>query len=78
MDPLPDIAPFQRRLDELNAQMAAPSFYASSRRAAEVTREQQKLAQLVARHQAFEKLGPTAGWIHAGNHVHFPSLSLLT
>jgi peptide chain release factor 1 len=57
MDPLPDIAPFQRRLDELNAQMAAPSFYASSRRAAEVTREQQKLAQLVARHQAFEKLG---------------------
>jgi peptide chain release factor 1 len=57
MDPLPDIAPFQRRLDELNAQMAAPSFYASSRRAAEVTREQQKLAELVADHQAFEKLG---------------------
>jgi peptide chain release factor 1 len=57
MDPLPDITPFQRRLDELNAQMAAPSFYASARRAAEVTREQQKLAQLVASHQAFEKLG---------------------
>jgi peptide chain release factor 1 len=57
MDTLPDIAPFQRRLDELNAQMAAPSFYASARRAAEVTREQQKLAQLVASHQAFEKLG---------------------
>jgi peptide chain release factor 1 len=57
MDTLPDIAPFQRRLDELNAQMAAPSFYASARRAAEVTREQQKLAQLVASHEAFEKLG---------------------
>ena len=57
MDNLPDIAPFQRRLDELNAQMAAPSFYANLRRAAEVTREQQKVAQLVADYQAFEKLG---------------------
>ena len=57
MDPLPDIAPFQRRLDELNAQMAAPSFYANLRRAAEVTREQQKLGQLVADYQAFEKIG---------------------
>ena len=56
MDTLPDIAPFQRRLDELNAQMAEPSFYANPRRAAEVTREQQKLAQLVADHQALEKL----------------------
>ena len=57
MDTLPDIASFQRRLDELNAQMAEPSFYANPRRAAEVTREQQKLAQLVANHHAFEKLG---------------------
>ncbi|MFA5057014.1 MAG: peptide chain release factor 1 [Opitutaceae bacterium] len=56
MDILPDIAPFQRRLDELNAQIAAPSFYGNPRRAAEVTREQQKLAQLVADHQALEKL----------------------
>jgi peptide chain release factor 1 len=56
MDTLPDIAPFQRRLDELNAQMAEPSFYANPRRAAEVTREQQKLTQLVADHQALEKL----------------------
>jgi len=57
MDSLPEISSFQRRLDELNAQMAAPSFYASPRQAAEVTREQQKLAKLVADHQAFEKLG---------------------
>jgi peptide chain release factor 1 len=56
MDLVPDIAPFQRRLDECNAQMAEPSFYASPRRAAEVTREQQKLAQLVADHRAGEKL----------------------
>jgi peptide chain release factor 1 len=57
MDPLPDIAPFQRRLDELNAQMAEPSFYTNPRRAAEVTREQQKLARLVADYRALENLG---------------------
>jgi len=56
MDNLPDIGLFQRRLDELNAQMAAPSFYANPRRAAETTREQQKLAALVADHRALEKL----------------------
>ena len=48
MEDLPDILPFRRRLDELSAQMAEPSFYANPRRAAEVTREQQRLAQLVA------------------------------
>ena len=52
MDTLPDIAPFQRRLDELTAQMAAPGFYASSRRAAEVMREQQKLTQLIGDYRA--------------------------
>jgi len=57
MDNLPDLAPFQRRLDELNAQMAAPSFYANLRRAADVMREQQKVAQLVADYQAFERTG---------------------
>ena len=44
MDSLPEILPFQRRLDELDAQMAEPSFYANARKAAEVSREQQKLA----------------------------------
>ena len=47
MDALPDIAPFKRRLEELDAQMAEPSFYANPRRAADVTREQQKLRKLV-------------------------------
>ena len=56
MDELPDLAPFQRRLDELSAQMAEPSFYANARRAAEVTREHQKLTQLVADHHAFTRL----------------------
>lgn len=57
MDSLPDILPFKRRLDELDAQMADPSFYTNGRKAAEVTREQQKLAKLVADHAAYEKAG---------------------
>jgi peptide chain release factor 1 len=52
MDTLPDIAPFQRRLEELDARMAEPSFYANPRAAAEVTREQQKLRRLVDDHRA--------------------------
>lgn len=47
METLPDIAPFQHRLEELDAQMAEPSFYANSRRAAEITREHQKLQKVV-------------------------------
>ncbi|HWA84631.1 MAG TPA: peptide chain release factor 1 [Opitutus sp.] len=56
MDELPDIAPFQRRLDELDAQMAEPAFYANPRRAAEISREQQKLQQLVADHGEHARL----------------------
>src|SRR4051812_18860189 len=56
MESLPDLTPFQRRLDELDAQMAEPSFYANPRRAAEITREQQKLVQLVADHHAHQRL----------------------
>jgi len=56
MDQLPDIAPFQRRLDELDAQMADPFFYSQPRKAAEVSREQTKLQQLVGEYQAFKRL----------------------
>jgi peptide chain release factor 1 len=56
MDELPDIAPFQRRLDELGAQMAEPSFYANPRRAADVTREHQKLSQLVQDYAACQRV----------------------
>jgi peptide chain release factor 1 len=57
MDSLPDILPFQRRLDELDAQMAEPGFYANARKAAEISREQQKTAQMVADHAAYLRLG---------------------
>lgn len=57
MDELPDITPFQRRLDELDAQMADPGFYANPRRAADISREHQKVQQLVADYQEHERLG---------------------
>jgi peptide chain release factor 1 len=56
MDELPDLAPFQRRYDELSAQMADAAFYANPRRAAEVTREHQKLAQLITDHLTHQKI----------------------
>lgn len=52
---LPDITPFQRRLDELDAQMRAPDFYSNARAAAEVTREHQRLTELVADHVTLQK-----------------------
>jgi len=65
MDELPDLLPFQRRLDELGAQMAEPSFYANPRRAAEVTREHQKLAQLAADHREYTRL--EREWLEAND-----------
>lgn len=56
MEVLPDIAPFRRRLEELDAQMADPSFYANSRRAADVTREHQKLQKVVEDFRTHERL----------------------
>jgi len=55
MDQLPDITRFQLRLDELAAQMAEPAFYASPRKAAEVTREQQRLRELVDGYHAHQR-----------------------
>jgi len=57
VDELPDITPFQRRLAELGAQMAEPAFYGNPRRAAEVTREQQKLQKLVEDFSDYERAG---------------------
>jgi peptide chain release factor 1 len=57
MDHLPDIAPFQRRLDELDAQAAEPAFYANPRKATEVSREQQGLRQMIEDYQAYARAG---------------------
>jgi len=55
MDHLPDITPFQHRLDELDAQMTDPTFYQNPRKAADITREQQKLKTLVENHATYQK-----------------------
>ncbi|HLP06931.1 MAG TPA: peptide chain release factor 1 [Opitutaceae bacterium] len=57
MPALPDIAPFRRRKEELDAQMADPGFYANPRLAAEVTRENQRLAALLEKHAEWQRLG---------------------
>lgn len=57
MDQLPDILSFRRRLDELDAQMADPSFYTNPRKAAEVSREQQGLRELTENHATYERMG---------------------
>jgi peptide chain release factor 1 len=52
---LPEITPFQRRLDELDAQLRAPNFYTNARAAADVTREHQRLGLLLGDHAALQK-----------------------
>jgi peptide chain release factor 1 len=56
MDEVPDIAPFQMRLDELDAQMADPAFYSNPRKATEISREQQRVGKLVADHRMYHKI----------------------
>ncbi len=56
METLPDIAPFRQRHDELAAQMADAGFYANPRRAAEVSREHQRLHDLVEAHARYRRL----------------------
>ena len=48
----PDITPFRRRSDELDAQMRSPAFYANARAAADVTREHQRIGELLGKHEA--------------------------
>ena len=53
MHNIPDIAPFRAKLDDLDAQMAEPNFYSDQRRAADISREQQRLSSLVEKFEAY-------------------------
>jgi peptide chain release factor 1 len=53
MHKIPDIAPFRAKLDSLDAQMAEPNFYSDQRRAADISREQQRLSSLVEKFEAY-------------------------
>ena len=58
MDGIPDISPFQKRLQDLDQQMAEPDFFSDQRQAAKLSREHQKLSQLV---EAYQRLSQVAG-----------------
>lgn len=47
MPKIPDLTVFQNRLDELDLAMAEPSFFQNARRAAELTREHQRIRKLL-------------------------------
>lgn len=53
MHKIPDIAPFRAKLDELDTQMAEPDFYSNQQRAAEVSREHQRLSGLIEKFEAY-------------------------
>jgi peptide chain release factor 1 len=53
MHKIPDIAPFREKLAELDEQMAEPNFFADQRRAADVSREHQRLSSLVEKFEAY-------------------------
>ena len=47
MQNIPDITPVRKRLEEIDALMAQPEFYQDSRRAAEISREHQKIQRML-------------------------------
>jgi peptide chain release factor 1 len=47
MERVPDIAPFKKRSEEINALMLLPDFYSDQRKAAAIGREHQKLNELI-------------------------------
>lgn len=55
MHGLPEIVSFEKKLAELNAQITSPQFFNDQRRAAELSREHQKLTELLQAYDAFNK-----------------------
>ncbi|MGF1452557.1 MAG: peptide chain release factor 1 [Opitutales bacterium] len=55
MEGIPDIAPFRARKDELEGRMSAPDFFSDPRKAAEISREAQKLGDLIELAEAYHR-----------------------
>jgi len=55
MSKLPDVQSFRNRLAEIDQLMAEPDFFSDSRRAADVSREHQKLSQLLEKVDLFSQ-----------------------
>ena len=56
MEGLPNIAPFEKKYHDLANQMAACDFYSDQRRAAAVSREHQKLHDLLSEYKNLQKI----------------------
>lgn len=56
MKSLPSIEPFEKRFEELDQRLADPSVFENPRFGAELSREHQKLAGLLARYRRWERL----------------------
>ncbi|MDR1590490.1 MAG: PCRF domain-containing protein, partial [Puniceicoccales bacterium] len=56
MPKLPDIRPFEERHRELDAQLLAPDFFSDRRKAAQISREHQKLSSLLEKYRHHLKL----------------------
>lgn len=57
MEGLPDIFPIRQRFEEIDAQMASPDFYSDQRKAAALSREHQKLQEVLSDYSELERLG---------------------
>lgn len=55
MEGIPDIEPFRRRFSELDDEIAHPDFFQDQRRAATLSREQQRLSELLALYDECEQ-----------------------
>ncbi len=56
MHKIPDIAPFRAKLESLDAKMAEPNFYSDQKRAAEISREHQRVSGLIEKFEAYNSI----------------------
>jgi len=56
IDGLPDIFPIRQRFEELDAQMASPDFFSDQRKAATLSREHQKLQEVLTDYEELAQL----------------------
>jgi len=56
MNDIPDIGPFRKRIEGLNAKMADPHFFEDQRKAAQISREHQSISNIVQLYEELEKM----------------------
>lgn len=56
MNDIPDIGPFRKRIEGLNAKMADPHFFEDQRKVAQVSREHQSISNIIQLYEELEKM----------------------